>query len=129
MQSTQSQTTTGFSLNAFRHPGAANDPLQDGRFGRRTQKDALTAADVLQGAPLSDIEAWRQQQAESIYSRWEVTKLLCYEIPKFGCYRQQMSCSILRTSLSTCRHSCKRCQRLNEGAQERRPCSAGAMSQ
>ncbi len=113
-------------VKCFRYPGAANDPLPDGRFGRRTQKDALTAADVLQGAPLSDIEAWRQQQAESVYSRWEVTKQLCCEIPKLGCCGQHMFCSILRTSLSPCRHSCKRCQRLNEGAQERPPCSAGA---
>ena len=38
-------------------------------YGRRTPKDAATAAEVLRGAPQSRLDAWRQQQAESIYSR------------------------------------------------------------
>lgn len=52
-----------------RHPGSAADSLPHNiMHGRRTPKDALTAADVLQSAPVTRLEAWRQQQAETIYS-------------------------------------------------------------
>jgi hypothetical protein len=39
-------------------------------YGRRTPRDAATAAEALWGAPQSRVDAWRQQQAESIYSRF-----------------------------------------------------------
>ena len=55
-----------------RHPGAAMDPHPPPNtvYGRRTPKNALTAAEALRGGPQSRLDAWRQQQAESIYSRF-----------------------------------------------------------
>jgi hypothetical protein len=70
-----------------RHPGTAADPLPPPGtvYGRRTPNGAVTAAEALHSRPQSRLEAWRQQQAETIHNRCGSCRRYCALISHMHC--------------------------------------------